>query len=193
MPKPGRSRYSILGALTLRPLSGYDIKKFLEESTAHFWSESYGQIYPALRALEAEGLVAGERSERAGRLRRLFRLTAAGRAALVAWLGAPPRPRPPRDELLLKLFYGRHAPPAALRRQLIAYRDRQQERRRRYRAIEAGLRDRFAGHADQPYWLMTLDCGRAVAAATVDWADRTLAELDSAAVETGAAAPDPQS
>jgi DNA-binding PadR family transcriptional regulator len=37
--------------LSLRPMSGYDIRKTVQESIRFFWSESYGQIYPALKRL----------------------------------------------------------------------------------------------------------------------------------------------
>ena len=53
-----------LGALTLRPMSGYDLRQFFSENLAFFWSESFGQIYPMLHALEAEGLVAPARGGR---------------------------------------------------------------------------------------------------------------------------------
>lgn len=52
-----RSRYAILGALTIRPMSGYDIRQFFAKSVSHFWDESYGQIYPILKGLHSEGLV----------------------------------------------------------------------------------------------------------------------------------------
>jgi PadR family transcriptional regulator AphA len=32
-------------------MSGYDIRKTVQESIRFFWSESYGQIYPALKRL----------------------------------------------------------------------------------------------------------------------------------------------
>jgi hypothetical protein len=38
-----------------RPL-GYDIKKEVEERLSHFWSESYGHIYPMLRRLHDRDL-----------------------------------------------------------------------------------------------------------------------------------------
>jgi DNA-binding PadR family transcriptional regulator len=46
-----KSKYAILGMLSIAPMSGYDIKKQVETSISNFWSESYGQIYPALRNL----------------------------------------------------------------------------------------------------------------------------------------------
>ena len=50
------TRYAILGLLSLAPMSGYEIRKVAASSIGHFWSESYGQIYPTLRKLVAAGL-----------------------------------------------------------------------------------------------------------------------------------------
>src|SRR3954467_5172712 len=76
----------ILGLLSLGPRSGYDIKNVVDRSTRFFWAASYGQIYPELRRLEAEGLIAGEDSPNGARERRAYKLTAAGREALREWL-----------------------------------------------------------------------------------------------------------
>ena len=46
------SRHAILGVLGFCPMSGYDVKKLIERSIAHFWNESYGQIYPILNRLK---------------------------------------------------------------------------------------------------------------------------------------------
>ena len=45
----------ILGLLSVRPMSGYDMKRFVDHSTRFFWAASYGQIYPVLRRLESDG------------------------------------------------------------------------------------------------------------------------------------------
>ena len=50
----------VLGLLADGPRSGYDIKAIVDRSTRFFWAASYGQIYPELRRLEAEGLIEGE-------------------------------------------------------------------------------------------------------------------------------------
>ena len=39
-----KSKYAILGMLSIEPMSGYDIKKEVEKSISNFWTESYGQI-----------------------------------------------------------------------------------------------------------------------------------------------------
>jgi PadR family transcriptional regulator, regulatory protein AphA len=95
----------ILGLLAHGPRSGYEIKAAVDRSTRFFWAASYGQIYPELRRLEAEGLVEGEDSPNGRRARRVYRLTPAGRAALVEWLNGPIETVELRDESLLRLFF----------------------------------------------------------------------------------------
>jgi PadR family transcriptional regulator AphA len=95
----------ILGLLSLRPMSGYDMKRFVDHSTRFFWAASYGQIYPELRRLEADGLVTSESSPAGGRPRTLYRLTESGERALEAWLVAPGAGYELRDLGLLKLFF----------------------------------------------------------------------------------------
>ena len=95
----------ILGALSLRPMSGYEIKQLVDKATRFFWAASYGQIYPELRRLEERGLVEGAEEPQGGRRRIVYRLTPAGSQALVDWLREPPRTMELRDEGLLKLFF----------------------------------------------------------------------------------------
>jgi PadR family transcriptional regulator, regulatory protein AphA len=96
----------ILGVLGASPRTGYDIKKLTDVSTRFFWGASYGQIYPELHRLEAEGLVEAEPASGARR-RRPYRLTPAGREALHRWLTSDELLHfDVRDEGLLKLFFG---------------------------------------------------------------------------------------
>jgi PadR family transcriptional regulator AphA len=97
--------YVILGMLDWRPMSGYEIKSIVDRSTRFFWAASYGQIYPELRRLSQARLVVGKASPQGGRKRNVYRLTAAGRRELRAWLEAEPEVYEVRDEGLLKLFF----------------------------------------------------------------------------------------
>ena len=84
----------ILGLLTWRPLSGYDLKVTIEQSLGNFWSESYGQIYPQLTQLAQDGLIEPEAEPSpSGRSKKVYRITDAGRRALADWLAIPPASR----------------------------------------------------------------------------------------------------
>ncbi len=172
------TRFALLGLLSLGPCSGYGLKKLAEQSIAHFWSESYGQIYPTLRRLEAERLAT--RREEAGRGRpdrQVYTLTRAGRRELERWLVLPARFEPPRSELLLRLFFGGQAPLAASRRQVEAFRALHRHLLERYDQVERGLRARYARHPGLRWWLMTLSFGRYRSRAFCDWCEETLAAL----------------
>ena len=95
----------ILGMLAARPRSGYEIKQLVDSSARFFWAASYGQIYPELKKLEKDGLIAGDDSSNGARQRTTFRLTAAGRRAAREWIAEPPEVLEARDEGLLKLFF----------------------------------------------------------------------------------------
>jgi PadR family transcriptional regulator, regulatory protein AphA len=104
----------ILGMLAWRPMSGYDVKSIVDNSTRFFWAASYGQIYPELRKLADAGLVEGEPEEGSGRRRIAYRITPAGQEALRDWLAEAPRTFEQRDEGLLKLFFAAAAPETAV-------------------------------------------------------------------------------
>lgn len=95
----------VLGMLALGPRSGYDIKAAVDRSTRFFWAGSYGQIYPELRRLEAEGLIAGEDASTGSRSRRVYEITDDGRKALEDWLLGESVTIELRDESLLRLFF----------------------------------------------------------------------------------------
>jgi PadR family transcriptional regulator, regulatory protein AphA len=129
----------ILGALHGGPRSGYEIKRLVDHSTRFFWAASYGQIYPELRRLEADGLVVGASEPRGGRARRVYRLTPAGADALTAWLTDDGMEHALRDEALLKLFFADALPPGHAVGVVRAMRKEREARLARLREIEASL------------------------------------------------------
>ena len=180
MSAPNRTRLALLGFLSWGPMNGYRLKQLIEGSISNFWTESYGQIYPMLRQLEDEGLAKARSAEQGGRSRITYAITAAGRAELARWVAAPVEPRPLRNELLLKLFFGRQAEPAAARRHLENYRDERAALLARYARIRATLESIAAPPAHLPYWLITLSYGESEARAQLSWAESALADLGAA-------------
>lgn len=159
-------------------MSGYDIKKFVGESIGYFWNESYGQIYPMLKRIAAQGLAEARVERQNGKPdRQVYSLTPAGRARLEQWLKLPPQMPPPRNELLLKLFFGRLGDRADVVRHVQEFRQRQEDLLRQYAHVERWLRRDHAKHPDLPYWLVTLSYGVHQSRALVAWCDETLSTL----------------
>jgi len=179
-PKKRRlgSRYAVLGMLSMGLKTGYAMKKHVERNLGHYWSESYGQIYPILRQLVDEGLATCTEERRKGKpARNLYAITPSGRKALREWLALPPEPQPQRSELLLKLSFGDRVTSKTCQKLVRDY-GRQCERDLSYLGeIESALHEPPPKHRDQPYWLMTLRHGRAVREAELAWCNETLEQL----------------
>jgi PadR family transcriptional regulator AphA len=178
MSRANKSQYALLGMLTLGPMSGYDLKKLFDGSLRNFWAESYGQIYPILKRLVAQGWATLREERQAGKpARKVCAITPKGRQVLEKWLREPTEPPTFRLEVLLKLFFGPQVPVEVSRAQVQDYRRHAQETLEAYRSIEAGLHGDKSGHPGLPYWLITLDYGRTHQEGVVAWCDRTLKRL----------------
>ena len=179
MTVKGSTPYVILGLLRIAPMSGYGIRKELSSSAGYFWSESYGQIYPALHELKARGWArprSGRRAEGV-RGRHTYAITAKGREAFDRWLRDPPRSSPPRNELLLKLFLSDRDfldPPEAWIRQLLA---EETERLRKLRRLQDHLPRGKHRHPNLRFWLFSLEHVERQAEAAVGWCQKTLAAI----------------
>ena len=176
-----QTSYMILGGLSIEPnLSGYDIRKGVESSVGYFWRESYGQIYPTLKRLAAEGLIVASKSDSASRKgRQVYSLTEAGRACLREWLAVPFKNDPPRNEFLLKLFFGREAAPGV---SIAHVRDLQERNRRMLAtllALETMATTQASQNPHQPFWMLTLSLGIALTRAALEWGESALAALAS--------------
>jgi DNA-binding PadR family transcriptional regulator len=79
--------FALLGLISQKPCSGYDLRKFFSSTPMSSFSDSPGAIYPALRRLEGRGLIRGQVESGHGRReRRLFQVTRRGRAEFRRWL-----------------------------------------------------------------------------------------------------------
>jgi DNA-binding PadR family transcriptional regulator len=173
------TRYVLLGILAeAGSATGYDVRQWIEQAIGHFWSESFGQIYPELRRLLEAGLIERADEGNGPRDRKRYRITEAGRAALAAWLDKAPRPDLRRSELLLKLFFGRFGEEAEARAWLEGAR---REALARIACLHGAARQVLQEEGESPglpYYLITIDAGRRAARARVEWAEAALRTLD---------------
>jgi DNA-binding PadR family transcriptional regulator len=101
--------YVILGLLTFREMSGYDLKQLINKSITHFyWSPAKSQIYGELRRLESHHLVTMREVPQTLRPdKRLYQITPEGTEAMQQWLqSSGVEPDSYKSALLLKVFFG---------------------------------------------------------------------------------------
>lgn len=83
--------YAILGFLSWKPLSGYDLKKLFEDSLAFHWSGNNNQIYKSLVDLHKEEMVTLEVHQQTDHPpRKIYTITDRGRSALREWIVSEP-------------------------------------------------------------------------------------------------------
>jgi len=172
------SSMPILGMLTWRPMAGYEIRQEIQGSIGNFWSESFGQIYPQLRILSEAGLIKilpGEQST--GQSKKTYEITDTGRQALRDWIARDPVNRPPRDELLLKVFFAPEGDRQRVRDHIKKARDEAVARLRTFQVIETQLQKLTAHQDKSRFWRMTLKLGISDAQTFIAWCDEALAEF----------------
>lgn len=171
--------YVILGLLAEQPLSGYQIKKIVDIRFGFFWSESFGQIFPALRTLTAEGYARERTDQPAGRrAARVLQITPAGKAALVDWLSQPVEKESYRLEILLKTYFSCYAEPAAMLSHLDTFERNHAQQLGLLERFEAELTQLIDADANHRDILRVIDCGKKVNRAYLDWCRETRAYFE---------------
>ncbi|RXI78961.1 PadR family transcriptional regulator [Levilactobacillus suantsaii] len=102
-----RLQYIILGLLSQRAQTGYDLTRAFDHEIGEFWQASHSQIYPLLQRLETGGdithedLITGEKLAK-----KQYELTPQGRTKLNAWISEPsPELTATKDDFILKLYF----------------------------------------------------------------------------------------
>ena len=94
--RSGVLEYAVLGLLQDAPMHGYELRKRLNGVLGSFRAISYGSLYPCLRSLLQQGLIAEDGPGDAGvpalsgrRAKVVYRLTADGKEHFQQWLDQP--------------------------------------------------------------------------------------------------------
>ena len=166
---------ALLGVLALKgPLSGYDVRKAVDNGVGYFWGPAKTQIYAVLPRLVAAGFATREQVEQADRPdKHVYAVTAAGREAVTAWLEAPPGAGGDRSPFLLRVFLGALASPEALGRHVRAQREEAE-------SLRDDLEQRDAQSDGSPrdfHAALTRRYGLAYATAVIEWATAVEQEL----------------
>jgi len=180
MAKINKTKYALLGVLSLAPGSGYDIKKFCDFSISHFWNENYGHIYPVLKQMELDGLVNKTTEHTEGRPdRNVYFINEKGAEELRNWLLLPVEDEPPRIEILLKLFFSMDIPIENTVEKIKHHKKIQEELLGKYMEVETFLQleQGYGDNPGLPLWLSTINYGKHHARANIDWCKETLAIL----------------
>jgi len=97
--------YILMGMVLEAELTGYDIKKEVENSIGNFYKVSYGRMYPTLKALTDKGLLTMTEQMEGKRLKRYYKATAKGKETFMDWLSAPIDLKATGEAQLAQIFF----------------------------------------------------------------------------------------
>lgn len=173
----------ILGLISIRPLSGYDLKRVFDNSLSFFWSAKQSQIYRELSKLSDEGYVTYEVEHQEGRPeKKVYMITPSGEEALRSWLNNFPDTTctSAKDEFLLRIYFGSKISKDELIFQFTKY---IKERENSLKILELFYNNLKQAKGDSYYekekfyWLMTIRKGLLSYEASIRWASECIENL----------------
>jgi PadR family transcriptional regulator AphA len=171
---------ALLGQLAWRDQTTYELVKAMGGNVRFFWPRAESHVYREVKRLTATGLATASRGATGRRPRTTYRITGAGRAALADWLGQPPGGVALEHEPLLRVFLATSGEREDLLRAVAAARSQAEV----MLAIGDSLGDLYLAR-EHPFQnevhvrALTFDYLYGWARFTVEWADRTEAEVRS--------------
>lgn len=177
-------QHALLGLLSYKPGTGYELKTAFENSIHFFWNATLPQIYRTLNQMEEWGWLGSKVEHQEGKpSRKIYSLTGAGREELGRWLASPPDTIQLRSPMLLKVFFGNLTDPQNLASHLRQWRESHAAMIDRYEKEIVPVVEHYKNITgaveDARYWALTLDFGMRQARMVVDWCDAALKALDS--------------
>lgn len=99
-------KFAILGILSWKPSTGYELKKFFEESSSMYWSGNNNQIYKTLIQLQDEGLVVNEViHQESSPSKKIYTITTEGISELKEWVKSTPEAPEFKKTFLIQLAW----------------------------------------------------------------------------------------
>ncbi|MBN2558486.1 MAG: PadR family transcriptional regulator [Clostridia bacterium] len=99
-------KHTILGFLSWKPMTGYELKKFFAETEFIYWSGNNNQIYKTLVELGAEGFVEKVVVQQENYpAKKIYHITGKGLSEVREWAMGRPEPPSARNSFLMQLAW----------------------------------------------------------------------------------------
>lgn len=176
-------QHAILGLLTYKPMTGYELKSVFDNSVNYFWAAQLSQIYRDLGTLESKGYVTSQIEPQKGRPdKKIYSITPQGDGAFQKWLNNFPDKLSVaiRDEICLRTFFGSRIRLDELEFQLRKFIKEKQEVVDTLRIMdEHGDQYKDDSNSENVFFQrLTIKKGFLVFGAEIRWAEECLKELD---------------
>jgi PadR family transcriptional regulator, regulatory protein AphA len=173
-------QYILLGFLQYQPMTGYELKGLIDQSTAHFWHAYHSQIYTTLRQMEKDGLISSQFIPGEGQPdRRVYTITESGLLALKEWQDhSMTELAQIKDELLVRVFFSARRDPGKLITELTLQHELHQQKLATYHVIDQNQQQQYqcppGMERDNYFWNATVRLGIRYEEAYIDWLVETI-------------------
>ena len=170
----------LLGLLKYRPMTGYDIKRWL--SNSNIWDADISHIYRHLSTLGSKGYATSQIEEQGGRPdRKVYTITGEGIKEFNNWLVKFPPSSVSLDELSLKIFFGSQLPLEEIKYQLETFIRRTVEEKESF-IDTIMIFEKYANEISLPheffFWKLALKKKYLLTEASIKWAKECLRDLN---------------
>ncbi|MFI6445017.1 PadR family transcriptional regulator [Kitasatospora sp. NPDC050543] len=166
-------RYALLGLLSERPASGYDLLKRFDTALADVWPATQSQIYTELSRLADAGMI-GVTAE-GPRGRKEYTLTGEGLAELQHWLTGTTPQRNTRSDILLRVFFLGVLTPEQARGYLAGLAELSEQGGEDLRVLAEGID--WGGDSLSVYGRIALEYGLRFNAMRREWAEWAVGQI----------------
>jgi len=160
--------FIIIGMVLDKPLTGYDIKKYIEDGIGVFYKASYGSLYPSLKKITEKGCLTMFEDEQSGRQKKYYKITEKGKEAFFEWLSNPVDLNDNMNNHLVKVYFFDRLPAETRSRQLQEFELKNLNYLRKLQALE-----KHFGKMEQKdcfyYKLSTLYYGICIVQDNIKW------------------------
>ena len=160
--------YIILGMIYDDNLTGYDIKKYIENGIGVFYKASYGSLYPALKKLTEKGFLTMYEEPLGGRQKNYYKITNEGKKVFLDWLVLPINVLDGTNTHLAKVYFFDKLSSDIRERQLLEYEINNENYLRKLQALENDF-DKMDNKDCFYYKLSTLYYGICITQETLRW------------------------
>jgi len=179
-------RLSLLGMLSNRSMTGYDLKKMADNTIARFREAQTSQVYRELNYMEDIGWLTSVieiQTEKPNK--RIYSITPAGRQAFMEWLNESPLDEEKLNVslFLMKTFFGAER---SASENLETFKQFKQACLAKLASIESSLKDLAQPKSNLPedqaesfYWGFTSNFETALYKMCVNWADECIKAIET--------------
>ena len=175
-------KHALLGFLNCQSMTGYQLKKYFDESVGYFWKASLSQIYPTLNQMREEGMLKVDIIQQdSSPSSKLYTITDQGKKELLNWLDQPFELENIRSILLIKLFFSSNISKEQVISQLENLIDKAREKMKIFKDGQKHIEQKHLRENDMSrealFWGLTADYGIKHEEFFVTWCEECIEKI----------------